>query len=86
MSANIGELKGPVAVGDGAVAFQVLEQKKIDPKTADEGRTAYAEALRQQQARSLRSTLLQRLRKDSSVDINNKLLEQQSQAQPQAGM
>ena len=86
MSANIGELKGPVAVGDGAVAFQVLEQKKIDPKTADEGRTAYAEALRQQQARSLRSTLLQRLRKDSSVDINNKLLEQQSQTQPQAGM
>lgn len=90
MSANVGELKGPVAVGEGAVAFQVLEQKKVDSKTADEGRTNYAEALRQQQARSLRTTLLQRLRKESSIDINNKLIEQQSQAQsqaqPQAGM
>ena len=80
MAANIGELKGPVQVAEGAVVFQVLEQKKVGPQTADE-RTAYAETLRQTEARSLRMALLQRLRKDASVDINDSLLKQQTPQQ-----
>ena len=84
MAANVGDVKGPVVVADGAVVFQVLEQKKVDPKSMDENRTSYAEMLRQQEARNLRTTLLQRLRKEASVDINDALLKQQ--APQQAGL
>lgn len=74
MSANIGEVKGPIIAGDGAVVLQVTEQKKVDPKVPDESRTQYAEMMRQQQVRSLRTALLERLRKESKVDINDTLL------------
>lgn len=75
MAANVGEVKGPVVVGDGAVVFQVVTQQKIDPKTMDDTRRQYAEMLRQQQARNLRTVLLERLRKESKIDINTPLLE-----------
>ena len=84
MAANVGDVKGPVQVAEGAVVFQVLEQKKVDAKSADENRTAYADMLRQTEARNLRRTLLQRLRKEASVDINDRLLKQQ--APQQAGL
>src|SRR5262249_37235123 len=83
MSANVGDVKGPVQVAEGAVVFQVLEQKKVGPQTVEE-RTSYGEVLRQQEARNLRTALLQRLRKDASVDINDSLLRQQ--APQQAGL
>ncbi|HEY8133791.1 MAG TPA: peptidyl-prolyl cis-trans isomerase [Thermoanaerobaculia bacterium] len=85
MSAKVGELKGPIVMPDGAVILQVLEQKKVDPKEVAEQRTAYAEMLRQQQARSLRSVLLQRLRKESKVEINPTVT-QQNRAPQQAGL
>ncbi len=85
MSAKVGEIRGPVAMPDGAVVFQVLEQKKIDPKAADESRAAYAEMLRQQQARDLRVVLLQRLRKESKIEINPIVTQQQKPSQ-QAGL
>jgi len=85
MAANVGEVKGPVQVAEGAVVFQVLEQKKVDSKSVDENRTAYADMLRQQEARNLRTALLQRLRKDAAVDINEQLLKQQ-QAPQQAAL
>jgi peptidyl-prolyl cis-trans isomerase D len=84
IAANIGEVKGPVQVGEGAVVFQVLEQKKVDAKSADE-RTSYGETMRLQEARNLRTALLQRLRKDATVDINEGLLKQQA-PQQQAGL
>ena len=52
-------------------------------QTADE-RVSYGEVLRQQEARNLRTTLLARLRKDASIDINDSLLKQQ--APQQAGL
>ena len=85
MAANVGEVKGPVQVSEGAVVFQVLEQKKVDAKAADENRSAYADMLRQTEARNLRQALLARLRKDASVDINDRLLQQQT-PQQQAGL
>src|SRR5262249_34887812 len=81
MAANGGEVKGPVQVSEGAVVFKVLEQKKLDPKAMDEKRTSYAEVMRQGEARSLRTALLQRLRKDATVDINDSLLKQQTPQQ-----
>jgi peptidyl-prolyl cis-trans isomerase D len=85
MAANVGDVKGPVQVAEGAVVFQVIEQKKVDAKAVDENRTSYADMLRQQEARSLRTALLQRLRKDANVQINDSLLKTQA-AQQQAGL
>jgi hypothetical protein len=72
-------------MNDGAVVFQVLELKKVDPKTAGENRAAYTEMLRQQEARSLRTVLLQRLRKESKVEINP-IVTQRNAPQQQAGL
>ena len=86
MSSKVGEVKGPIVMTDGAVVLQVLEQKKIDPKDVAEQRTAYSETLRQQQARSLRTVLLQRLRKESKVEINPTVTQQNRAPQQQAGL
>jgi peptidyl-prolyl cis-trans isomerase D len=85
MSAPVGEVKGPVMTGDGAVLFQVVEQKKADAAALAQNRSQYMDTLRQQESRNLRATLLQRLRKASTIEINKKLLEQQGQTQPQTG-
>jgi hypothetical protein len=81
MTAPVGEVKGPLMTGDGAVLFQVIEQKKADPATLAQNRSQYMETLRQQESRNLRATLLQRLRKASSIDINQKAIDQKTQAQ-----
>jgi peptidyl-prolyl cis-trans isomerase D len=81
MTAPVGEVKGPVMTADGAVLFQVIEQKKADPATLAQSRSQYMETLRQQESRNLRVTLLQRLRKASSIDINQKAIDQKTQAQ-----
>lgn len=73
LTANVGELKGPVVVGDGAVALQVTEQKKVTPEELATGRAAFADNLRTQQARSLRAALVKRLRKDADVTINDEI-------------
>ena len=79
MSAPVGEVKGPVMTADGPVLFQVIEQKKADAASLAQNRAQYLETLRQQESRSLRATLLQKLRKASTIDVNKKLLEQQNQ-------
>ncbi len=81
MSAKVGEIKGPIMAGDGAVLFQVTEQKKADAASLAQNRSQYIDTLRQQESRNLRSTLLQRLRKAATIDVNQKLLEQQAQPQ-----
>ena len=74
MSAPVGQLQGPIIIGDGAVAFQVVDQKRVTPQEIAENTAAYIDALRSQQARSLRTVLLERLRKNAKVDINQTLM------------
>lgn len=75
MAAKIGEVRGPIAVGDGAVVLQVTDQMRVDDKAIEENRGQFLDRLRQEQARNLRMSLLERLRKTSKIDINNQLLE-----------
>jgi peptidyl-prolyl cis-trans isomerase D len=74
MAAHPGEVKGPVIAGQGVVAFQVTEQNKVSDTDAAQNRQAYIDQLRQQEARSLRQSLLQRLRKAANIDVNEKLV------------
>jgi peptidyl-prolyl cis-trans isomerase D len=71
MTSNVGQLKGPVVVGNGAVAVQVVEQKKVTEQELTSNRQSYIETLRGQQARSLRQVLIQRLRKDAEIEVND---------------
>ena len=82
-ASQVGQLKGPVAVGDGAVVFQVTEQKKVTDAEVKSNETSYIDMIRGQQARSLRTVLLQKLRKEAKVEINDQLL--QSRTKPQRG-
>ena len=75
LTSEPGQLRGPVVVSDGAVYFQVTEMKKVTPQELKENTPAYVNALRGQQARSLRKVLLEKLRKEANVDINDKVLQ-----------
>jgi parvulin-like peptidyl-prolyl isomerase len=81
MTAPVGEVKGPIMTGDGAVIFQVLEQKKVEAAALAQNRSQFMENLRQTEARNLRATMLQTLRKAASIDINKKATEQQAPSQ-----
>ncbi|HYR29079.1 MAG TPA: peptidyl-prolyl cis-trans isomerase, partial [Thermoanaerobaculia bacterium] len=74
IKANVGGLNGPITVADGAVVFEVTEQKKVTPKELQDNRAQYVDTLREQQARSLRSSLVTRLRKDSKIEINEQVV------------
>lgn len=73
LKAGIGQLQGPVVVGNGAVAFQVVEQKKVTSDELAKNRAAFADRLRQQQARQLRQVLVDRLRKAADVEVNDSI-------------
>lgn len=84
INGTLGKLGGPVTVNDGVVVFQVTEQKKVTPQEVEQNRSNYLDSLRQQQARSLRAVLVQRLRKEAKVELNEELL--RPAAQQQAGL
>jgi peptidyl-prolyl cis-trans isomerase D len=73
---KVGQLVGPVIAGDGAVAFQITDQKKFTPADFAQNGAGFMDQLRQRQALYVRKSLLQRLRKDSNVEINEKVLQQ----------
>jgi peptidyl-prolyl cis-trans isomerase D len=73
LAANVGQVKGPVIVGDGAVAFQVTEQKKVTPAELQTNKAQMIDSLRGQQARNLRTTLVQRLRKNAEIEVNDNI-------------
>ncbi len=76
LAGKAGTVGGPVVAGDGAVAFQISEQKKLTPEELAQNVVAYMDQQRQRESRNLRTSLLQRLRKDSEVDVNEKVFEQ----------
>lgn len=76
MSGKVGTMGGPVIAGDGAVVYQITDQKKLGPAEFAQNLTAYMDQMRQRESRNLRATLLQRLRKESTIDVNEKVFEQ----------
>ncbi len=76
LAGKVGSVVGPVVAGDGAVAFQISEQKKLTPAELAQNSAAYMDQLRQRESRNLRTSLLQRLRKESEIDVNDKVFEQ----------
>jgi len=81
IAATPGQLKGPVSVKEGAVAFQVLEQKKVTPEELAQNRAAFLNQMRQQQANSLRTSLIKRLKLSSKIEVNEQLLKPPEQQQ-----
>src|SRR6185503_4711447 len=81
MSATVGQLKGPISVKEGAVAFQVLEQKRVTPQEMQQNRDAFLTQMRQQQARNLRQSLIKRLKAESKIEVNQQLLNPPTQQQ-----
>jgi hypothetical protein len=73
LAAGPGQLKGPVLINDGAVAFQVTEQKKVTPEELAQNKAQIMDTLRTQQARNLRQTLVQRLRKTAEIEVNDEI-------------
>lgn len=80
MTAAPGTLQGPVQVDQGAVVFQVLEQKKFDPAEFAKQKGGLADSMRQNEALRLRQSLLEALRQKSDVTINEELLGTQAQS------
>jgi peptidyl-prolyl cis-trans isomerase D len=72
-AANAGELRGPVIAGDGAVAFQVVEMKKVTPEELAQNRKSFMNDLRMQEARTLRASLIARLRKEAQIEVNDEI-------------
>jgi peptidyl-prolyl cis-trans isomerase D len=85
MAAKVGDLVGPLAVGDGAILFQVQDQNRLDQKKLEENKNAYVASLRQREAQTLRTVLLERLRKDSDININTELIAPRTTSQPRPG-
>jgi len=83
INSPVGVVKGPVVAGEGAAVFQVAEQKKVDPAEIAKNRPAFLDAMRQREARTLRASLLQRLRKDADIKINDSLVQPASSRTPQ---
>ncbi|HEX6095372.1 MAG TPA: peptidyl-prolyl cis-trans isomerase [Thermoanaerobaculia bacterium] len=73
LKAAVGQMAGPVIVGDGAVVFQVTEQKRVTDDELAKNRAAFADRMREQQARQLRAVLVERLRKGAEVEINDRI-------------
>lgn len=84
LKANIGQLNGPVLVGDGAVVFQVTEQKRVTSDELAKNRAAFSDRMREQQARQLRSVLVERLRKSADVTINDTITRPTTTPNPNA--
>ena len=70
-AANTGDLRGPVVAGDGAVAFEVVEMKKVTPEDIAQNRQTFMNDLRTQEARTLRASLIARLRKQAEIEVND---------------
>jgi parvulin-like peptidyl-prolyl isomerase len=85
MGAQVGEVKGPFLTSQGALAFQVVSQKRFDPAQFAKDRDAFMQTLRMNEARKLRASLLERLKKDANVEVNEALTKTNAAAQTPEG-
>lgn len=84
MSAKQGETVGPIVVDEGAVLLTVVEPARFDPSAFAAQKEGLIESLRQTEFRSLRVSLIAKLRESAEIAINQELL--QSQSGSAAGM
>ncbi len=82
MNGKVGQLVGPVIAGDGAVAMQITDQKKLTAADFAQNGAAFMDQLRQRQALSVRKSLLDRLRRNSNIEINEQVLQQANGSSP----
>ncbi len=82
LKSKVGDIQGPIVVADGAVVFQVMDQKKVTSQELTENKIAFADRLREQQARQLRTVLVSRLRKGAEVEINDSITRPTTPASP----
>jgi peptidyl-prolyl cis-trans isomerase D len=69
-----GRLGGPVIVDAGAVMFEVTEVTRFDPAQFEAEKQMLREDLREQEVRKLRAALLDKLRQEAKIQINQDLL------------
>lgn len=72
--AQPGQVRGPFATNEGGVLIEVVEQQKFDPAKFAEEKGRIEESLRQSEAIRLRSSLLDRLRRDAEIELNEDVL------------
>lgn len=74
-AANVGDVKGPIAIPDrGAVAFQLLEKTAFDRTAFEAEAKATRERLKSQKSGKLLQAMLARKRAETKIDVNKPLL------------
>lgn len=74
MSGEVGQIKGPIVVDQGAVAFAITEQKKFDRAEFEKQKDSLRDSMKQNEAVRLRAALLERLKKSSKIQVNERLV------------
>lgn len=75
---GVDQFGGPVVIDEGAVLYQVTAQNKVDPAALEKAKGSIASDLRQAEAQKIRATLLDRLRRDANIVLNESLLTQEA--------
>ncbi|MEO8216330.1 MAG: peptidylprolyl isomerase [Acidobacteriota bacterium] len=78
LSSAPGQVKGPVVIDQGAVAFRVTEQKKFDPALYSTERESFMSTMQINEARKLQNSLVDKLKKEAKIETNEKLLQERS--------
>jgi peptidyl-prolyl cis-trans isomerase D len=72
---NVGEIKGPVGLGDrGAVAIRIVEKTALDRAALEAQKERIRESLRAQKSSRLLQALLQQQRAERKIEVNREML------------
>jgi peptidyl-prolyl cis-trans isomerase D len=74
MASQDGELHQPAIIDQGAIAFQTVEAPRFDREAFEAGREAVLESMQQTEVLRLRQALLARLREQSRIVVNERLM------------
>lgn len=72
--AQPGQVRGPFVTNEGALLLEVVEQQKFDPARFAQEKAGLEENLRRSEAIRLRQALLDRLRRNADVEINEEIV------------
>jgi peptidyl-prolyl cis-trans isomerase D len=82
MTAKQGQTVGPIVVDQGAVLLTVVEPARFDQSLFASQKESLVESLRQTEFRSLRASLIAKLREGANIEINQELLAQSATSAP----